>query len=121
MACSHSATCPLHPYLNHSLGAWRDHFCDSDAGWLDCARYKRSLSGESMPLALLPNGKMVAGLDPDADRPAAALREPTETATATATATAVLTDEEAGAVLETARTAKPSLWRRFSNLFRVTS
>lgn len=70
-----------------------------------------------MPLALLPNGKMVAGLDPDADRPAAARSEPTETSTATA----VLTDEEAGAVLETARTAKPSLWRRFSNLFRVTS
>ena len=66
---------------------------------------------------LLPNGKMVAGLDPDADRPAAARSEPTETSTATA----VLTDEEAGAVLETARTAKPSLWRRFSNLFRVTS
>ena len=120
MACSHAATCPLHPYLNHSLSAWRDHFCDSDAGWLDCARYRRSLSGESMPLALLPNGKMVAGLDTEAHRGDATRADPVETAAATAT-TAVLTDEEAGAVLETAQTAKPSIWRRFTNLFRVTS
>ena len=115
MACSHATTCPLHPHLNHSLGKWREHYCDSEAGWRDCARYQKSLSGESMPLALLPNGKMVRGMDVEA-QPAPVAEAPA----AAATATAVLTDDEAERVLVEAQTTKPSFWRRFTNLFRVS-
>ena len=39
---------------------------------------------------------------------------------AAATATAVLTDDEAERVLVEAQTTKPSFWRRFTNLFRVS-
>lgn len=57
MACSHSAGCPLFPKLNASLSGWRDAYCDSDAGWRNCARYTQSLTGRSVPITLLPNGK----------------------------------------------------------------
>jgi hypothetical protein len=57
MACSHSDACPLFPKLNASLRGWRDAYCDSDSGWRSCARYTQSLTGRSVPLTLLPNGK----------------------------------------------------------------
>ena len=60
MACTHAETCPLFPKLRASLGAWRVNYCDTESEWLNCARYQRSLSGKPVPLALLPNGKMVA-------------------------------------------------------------
>ena len=57
MACSHSAGCPLFPKLNASLRGWRDAYCDSDTEWRSCARYTQSLTGRSVPITLLPNGK----------------------------------------------------------------
>ena len=57
MACSHSAGCPLFPKLNASLRGWRDAYCDSDTEWRSCARYAQSLTGRSVPITLLPNGK----------------------------------------------------------------
>jgi hypothetical protein len=57
MACSHSTGCPLFPKLNASLRGWRDAYCDSDTGWQSCARYSQSLTGKSVPITLLPNGK----------------------------------------------------------------
>lgn len=57
MACSHSGGCPLFPKLNASLRGWRDAYCDSDTEWRSCARYTQSLTGRSVPLTLLPNGK----------------------------------------------------------------
>lgn len=57
MACSHSTGCPLFPKLNASLHGWRDAYCDSDTGWQSCARYTQSLTGRSVPITLLPNGK----------------------------------------------------------------
>jgi hypothetical protein len=57
MACSHSGGCPLFPKLKASLRGWRDAYCDSDTEWRNCARYAQSLTGRSVPITLLPNGK----------------------------------------------------------------
>lgn len=123
MACTHADSCPLHPHLNDSLAGWRDHYCDSASEWKHCARFEKSLTGQPVPLALLPNGKMIGGAagiaGGDKPRPQTAAQpaqQPTQTASA-ATVTAVLTDKEAEGVLETARTTKPSFWNRFTNLF----
>lgn len=56
MSCSHAASCPLFPLLKSSLQGWRDHYCDSDDRWNECARYQMSLTGERVPISLLPNG-----------------------------------------------------------------
>jgi hypothetical protein len=58
MACGHRSNCPLFPLLNASLRGWRDEYCDSETMWRTCARYQRSGRGESVPLALLPNGHL---------------------------------------------------------------
>ncbi|MCM2579375.1 hypothetical protein [Streptomyces meridianus] len=42
--------------LKSSLQGWRDHYCDSQDRWLECARYQMSLTGERVPISLLPNG-----------------------------------------------------------------
>lgn len=57
LGCSHTATCPLFPLLNASLQSWRDYYCDTEDGWLDCARYKMAVTGQPVPITLLPNGK----------------------------------------------------------------
>jgi hypothetical protein len=51
------AHCPLFPYLNDSLLGWREAYCDTEATWTQCARYRRSVAGDPVPLALLPNGR----------------------------------------------------------------
>ncbi|GAA1814155.1 hypothetical protein GCM10009835_37410 [Planosporangium flavigriseum] len=56
MGCSHTRECPLFPLLNASLRDWRNYYCDSAAGWRDCARYKLSTTGQLVPITLLPNG-----------------------------------------------------------------
>lgn len=61
MACSHSPTCPLFPQfqLNSTLRSWKIMYCDSDARSKNCQRFKRSESGQTVPLNLLPNGTML--------------------------------------------------------------
>ncbi len=73
MACSHATSCPLFPHLKASLAGWRSSYCDSEAGWNQCARYERSLKGDPVPLSLLPNGRVIQMLenDPAQDVPAA--------------------------------------------------
>jgi hypothetical protein len=56
VGCSHAAGCPLFPLLRESLRGWRDYYCDSNDQWLGCARYQMSLTGERVPISLLPNG-----------------------------------------------------------------
>ncbi len=56
MGCTHTAGCPLFPLLNASLEGWRRYYCDTDAEWRECARYKQALRGQHVPLSLLPNG-----------------------------------------------------------------
>lgn len=60
MGCTHAETCPLFPKLRDSLIAWRHAYCDDDTAWTGCARYTMSLTGQTVPLALLPTGKMVS-------------------------------------------------------------
>lgn len=67
MGCSHREGCPLFPLLKESLRGWREHYCDHGDGWRGCARYQMSLSGQLVPITLLPNGHDAQYL-PDADR-----------------------------------------------------
>ncbi|MDN5859212.1 MAG: hypothetical protein L0H84_11375 [Pseudonocardia sp.] len=57
MGCSHAESCPQFPLLKASLRGWRDHYCDDDIRWRDCARYQMALAGRAVPITLLPNGK----------------------------------------------------------------
>jgi len=91
MACTHISNCPLFPKLHASLAAWRTHYCDTETEWMSCARYQRSMLGEPVPVALLPNGKIVGMLAESAD---ASTAESASTDAAPPTA------------------IKPSLWRR---------
>jgi|NGEPerStandDraft_6_1074524.scaffolds.fasta_scaffold18963_5 hypothetical protein len=68
MGCTHTDHCPLFPYLNASLAGWRDVYCDSATRWRDCARFKLSRTGEPVPLALLPNGKLPVAMLPNVTR-----------------------------------------------------
>lgn len=74
VSCSHAAGCPLFPLLRASLRGWREYYCDSDDRWLDCARYQVSLTGERVPISLLPNGARARHLEDvaEADRSGAA-------------------------------------------------
>ncbi len=67
MACPHASGCPLFPYLNASLGAWRVSYCDSADGWRGCARFVLSGQGKPVPLALLPNGRMPVAMLPSTE------------------------------------------------------
>jgi len=63
VGCSHAAECPLFPLLRASLQGWRDYYCDSAHQWQDCARYRMSLTGEPVPISLLPNGAAARHLE----------------------------------------------------------
>ncbi|ARF56081.1 hypothetical protein B1H19_19485 [Streptomyces gilvosporeus] len=67
MGCSHAAGCPLFPLLKASLQGWREYYCDSSDRWLGCARYQMSLTGERVPISLLPNGAQARHLEAPAD------------------------------------------------------
>jgi len=59
MACSHSTDCPLFAQfaMEPALAIWKKHFCDGD--FTKCARYQLSIKGATVPITLLPNGKMI--------------------------------------------------------------
>jgi hypothetical protein len=63
VGCSHAAGCPLFPLLRASLQGWRDYYCDSEDQWLGCARYQMALTGERVPISLLPNGARARHLE----------------------------------------------------------
>ncbi len=68
MGCPHASACPLFPYLNASLGAWRVSYCDSANGWRGCARFILAGQGKPVPLALLPNGRLPVSMLPRVGR-----------------------------------------------------
>ncbi|NNF54347.1 MAG: hypothetical protein HKN03_07880 [Acidimicrobiales bacterium] len=115
MSCSHVDSCPLFPMLNNSLAGWRESYCDTDNRFLDCARFKASRSGKPVPLALLPNGKIIGGIANDLSTKKVTVGSAQELQ---AGSVAVLSDEAAETVLEEARTAK-GFWGRFKGLFGV--
>lgn len=57
MPCTHTTDCQLFPQFaaEPALKIWKQHYCEGD--FKKCARYQRSLTGASVPLELLPNGK----------------------------------------------------------------
>lgn len=59
MSCTHMSSCELYVQFaaDPSIEVWKSHFCAGD--FKKCARYQRSLTGISVPLTLLPNGKEI--------------------------------------------------------------
>ncbi len=45
--------------MNPALELWKINYCESQ-NYSSCARYEKSLSGQSVSLTLLPNGKNIA-------------------------------------------------------------
>lgn len=76
MGCSHASTCPLFPLLNASLRGWRESYCDSEARWRECTRYKLASRGQLVPISLLPNGADARHIRNVAERSAAAQPTP---------------------------------------------
>lgn len=133
MACTHSANCPLHPYLRGTLEAWRTNYCDTAGEFVTCARFQQSTAGNPVPLALLPNGKMVQALDPShqnltsgstPDVSSKAPEVPSQAGpllvTTMATDTELHGQEDNGldGLQETvSHSSAPGLWRRIKGLF----
>lgn len=59
MDCTHSKNCQLYAQfaMEPSLRLWKQRYCASE--YEKCARYQLALEGQSVPLALLPNGRRV--------------------------------------------------------------
>jgi len=59
MSCTHSSNCPLFAQfaMEPALAVWKKHFCDGE--FTKCARYQLGLKGGTIPITLLPNGKMI--------------------------------------------------------------
>lgn len=61
MACPNTERCPLYPQfmVESSLDFWKQFYCDTNAEFQTCARFKLVASGEMPDPKLLPNGKML--------------------------------------------------------------
>ena len=59
MSCSHSSNCPLFAQfaMEPALTIWKQHFCEGEH--TKCARYQLGLKGATVPITLMPNGKML--------------------------------------------------------------
>lgn len=59
MSCSHIKGCELFVQfaMNPALALWKQHYCEGEHS--RCVRYRMSNSGRTVPLTLLPNGRMV--------------------------------------------------------------
>ncbi|EQD88120.1 hypothetical protein A8924_0613 [Saccharopolyspora erythraea NRRL 2338] len=76
MGCTHAESCPLFPFLKASLRGWREHYCDSEDRWLECARYQVARTGQHVPISLLPNGRDAHYLAMAAEESRTAVTEP---------------------------------------------
>lgn len=59
MACTHEKNCELFVQfaLNPALELWKNAYCHGD--FRSCVRYETSLTGQVVPLSLLPNGQKI--------------------------------------------------------------
>jgi len=73
MSCSHISNCELFAQFaqNPALILWKTHYCNG--GFQSCARFQRSLAGESIPLTLLPNGTTIEATRSEEEMGSAAL------------------------------------------------
>jgi hypothetical protein len=69
--------------LENGLYQWKVSFCNSDTNWESCARFRRSMSGEPVPINLLPNGKEIGSLIGRVAAPALVVAIENSTATPT--------------------------------------
>lgn len=122
MGCTHASSCPLFPRLQQSLVGWKSAYCDTADAWLQCARYQTGLKGQPVPLALLPNGKVLGVLSDEMQRRTERVGAAGSLSVADASdvargAVAVLDDETAETVLEEAKTRRGGLFGRLRGLF----
>ncbi|HEX7477788.1 MAG TPA: hypothetical protein VF331_08275 [Polyangiales bacterium] len=54
--CPHMSACPMYGVIKlaGTLKVWQSRYCQAD--YAECARYKLSVSGQSVPQNLMPNG-----------------------------------------------------------------
>jgi hypothetical protein len=57
--CRHQASCPMYSLFQHAgtLAVFQMRYCKSD--FHECARYKRSSEGQTVPINLMPNGQLL--------------------------------------------------------------
>jgi hypothetical protein len=57
--CTHIRNCPMYSLLQLSgtLRTWQSRYCKAD--YAQCARYKLSIAGKSVPQNLMPNGSLL--------------------------------------------------------------
>jgi hypothetical protein len=64
MACPQLYACGLHrnPSMKDALCVWRGFYCE---GCFErCERFKLARTGNEIPETLLPNGRLVEGVEP---------------------------------------------------------
>lgn len=57
--CSHKSTCAMYSLFQHAgtLAVFQIRYCDGD--YRECARWRRSNEGQSVPINLMPSGQML--------------------------------------------------------------
>lgn len=65
MPCPRAERCPLYPESTQelSLRILPAHYCNTDADYERCVRYKLAESGEMPHPRLMPNGDFLGGVD----------------------------------------------------------
>ena len=57
--CKHQSSCAMYSLFQHAgtLAVFQMRYCKGD--FTECARYKRSSEGLSVPMNLMPNGQLL--------------------------------------------------------------
>jgi len=65
-ACPKTQSCALqqHIGMREALRVWQSFYCDG--AFARCERFKLAAAGIDVPRRLLPNGRLLDGLEPDA-------------------------------------------------------
>ena len=73
MSCSHTTTCELFTQIamNPALDVWKSHYCEADFD--RCVRFQKSKGGQTVPMTLLPNGKIITATRSNEETGATAL------------------------------------------------
>jgi hypothetical protein len=59
MPCSHMDDCQVYKLMPAGLQLWKTLYCQNEEKYPQCARFQMASKGETIPLNLLPNGKLL--------------------------------------------------------------